>query len=55
MANVLDIEFLDMEGNTQTLRSLGSETTKKWLVVNVAKPMWTYQTLHKSTGSVQHA
>ena len=36
MANVLDIEFLDMEGNTQTLRSLGSETTKKWLVVNVA-------------------
>ena len=36
MANVLDIGFLDMEGNTQTLRSLGSETTKKWLVVNVA-------------------
>ena len=36
MANVLDVEFLDMEGNTQTLRSLGSETTKKWLVVNVA-------------------
>ena len=36
MASVLDIEFLDMEGNTQTLRSLGSETTKKWLVVNVA-------------------
>ena len=36
MANVLDIEFLDMEGNTQTLRSLGSESTKKWLVVNVA-------------------
>ena len=36
MPNVLDVEFLDMDGNQQTLRGLGGQTTKKWLVVNVA-------------------
>ena len=36
MRNILDIEFDDMEGNTQTLRALGQENTNKWLVVNVA-------------------
>ena len=36
MANVLDIEFHDMDGGTQSLRKLGDETTKNWIVVNVA-------------------
>ena len=36
MRNILDIEFDDMEGNTQTLRKLGQGNTNKWLVVNVA-------------------
>ncbi|DAC57813.1 MAG TPA: glutathione peroxidase [Candidatus Poseidoniaceae archaeon] len=36
MHSVLDIEFLDMNGDSQTLRSLGSDNTKRWLVVNVA-------------------
>ena len=36
MANVLDVEFLDMEGNQQTLRELGGQNTTRWLVVNVA-------------------
>ncbi len=36
MANILDIEFADMEGNSQSLRKLGDENTSKWLVVNVA-------------------
>ena len=36
MASILDVEFRDMDKNTQTLRSLGTEDTKKWLVVNVA-------------------
>jgi glutathione peroxidase len=33
MTNVLDIEFITMEGETTTLRQLGGS---KWLVVNVA-------------------
>ena len=36
MTNILDIEFADMEGNSQSLRKLGDENTSKWLVVNVA-------------------
>ena len=36
MASILDVEFRDMDGKIQTLRSLGKEDTKKWLVVNVA-------------------
>ncbi len=36
MSNVLDVEFLDMDGKTQTLRKLSNEDTKQWLVVNVA-------------------
>ena len=36
MASILDVEFNDMDDNIQTLRSLGTEDTKKWLVVNVA-------------------
>tara|TARA_B100000945_G_C20302286_1_gene558672 strand:+ start:469 stop:924 length:456 start_codon:yes stop_codon:yes gene_type:complete len=36
MASILDVEFNDMDDNVQTLRSLGTEDTKKWLVVNVA-------------------
>ena len=36
MANILDIEFADMEGNSQSLRALGDANTSKWLVVNVA-------------------
>ena len=36
MRNVLDIEFYDMDGETQTLRKLGDATTENWLVVNVA-------------------
>ena len=36
MANVLDVGFLDMEGNQQTLRELGGQNTTRWLVVNVA-------------------
>ncbi len=36
MASILDVEFNDMDDNVQTLRSLGAEDTKKWLVVNVA-------------------
>ena len=36
MTNILDIEFVDMEGNRQSLRKLGDENTSKWLVVNVA-------------------
>ena len=36
MRNVLDIEFFDMNGETQTLRELGDATTENWLVVNVA-------------------
>ena len=36
MASILDVEFNDMDDNVQTLRSLGTEYTKKWLVVNVA-------------------
>ena len=36
MASILDVEFRDMDAKIQTLRSLGKEDTKKWLVVNVA-------------------
>ena len=36
MLNILDIEFADMEGNRQSLRSLSDDNTSKWLVVNVA-------------------
>ena len=36
MVDILDIEFSDMEGNRQSLRSLGDDNTSKWLVVNVA-------------------
>ena len=36
MSNVLDIPFDDMDGNSQTLRKLGGQSTDTWLVVNVA-------------------
>ena len=36
MTSILDVEFEDMQGNSQTLRKLGKEDTTKWLVVNVA-------------------
>ena len=36
MAHILDIEFDDMMGNKQTLRTLGQDNTTKWIVVNVA-------------------
>ncbi len=36
MASILDVEFKDMHDHIQTLRSLGTEDTNKWLVVNVA-------------------
>ncbi len=36
MTGILDVEFVDMDGQTQTLRNLGDEKTSKWVVVNVA-------------------
>ena len=36
MASILDVEFKDMHDHILTLRSLGTEDTNKWLVVNVA-------------------
>ena len=36
MSSILDVEFLDMEGNVQTLRKIGNSDTINWLVVNVA-------------------
>ena len=36
MANALDSQFEDMDGRTTTLRELGSDDTRAWVVVNVA-------------------
>ena len=36
MANPLDVEFEDMNGQVTTLRTLGGEGTSSWVVVNVA-------------------
>jgi glutathione peroxidase len=36
MANVLDVEFKRMDGETTTLRALGGSGASQWVVVNVA-------------------